>query len=110
VRRAGQATVALLLACMAALAAAPMAVADGSIPLWPVNSFTLLAAGFVVVLVVLVVSAAILARVSRAERERRLDTQYETRLAERGTDAEELAPSDRTMCDPSSTPQQGGRR
>jgi hypothetical protein len=110
VRRAGPATVALLLACLAALAAAPMAVADGSIPLWPVNSFSLLAAGFVVVLVVLVISAAILARVSRAERVRRLDTPYETRLAERGTDAEEPAASDRTTGDLSPTPQQGDHR
>jgi Na+-transporting methylmalonyl-CoA/oxaloacetate decarboxylase gamma subunit len=76
----------------------------------PAYSFSLLLAGFGVVLVVLVVSAAILARVSRAERERRLDAQYETRLAERSADEESLATTTRDAHDPRPTFGEGDRR
>jgi hypothetical protein len=97
VKRAGPAAVASLLTCLAALAAAPVALADSGIPIWPVSSFSLLFGGFVVVVVVLIVSAAVLGRISRAEREQRFERQYETRLAERS--AEDEAPPAATSGD-----------
>ena len=106
VRRTGTTAVASLLACLAALVAAPVALADSGIPIWPVNSFSLLFGGFVVVIVVLIVSAAVLARISRAERERRFERQYEARLAERSA-ADEATPAATGREAPASTPTRG---
>lgn len=105
-RRTGTTAVAALLACLAALVAAPVALADSGVPAWRVNSFSLLLGGFAVVIVVLIVSAAVLARISRAERERRLERQYEARLAERSA-AEEAGPAAIGREAPASTPTRG---
>ncbi len=69
-RRALPTAVVPLLVCLAALAAAPVAEADSSVPAGPVDSFSRLVIGLVVVLVILVISAVVLARIVRAKRAR----------------------------------------
>ena len=65
--------------------------ADSGIPVWPVNSLTALFGGFLLVVVVLVVSAVVLARVQGAEKERRLDAQIEEDRRRRVREAAEEA-------------------